>query len=154
MRRGPGSGTGAPRTRAKPTGGHGQAGLAFPGMASRARVRGGTARAMGPLQVLGGLGGTHPAGTGCSQQLPQAPGHLLDLGQQPAQREGAPLTAKVLGGKQERGKSASRTSQSQPPCLRGVLTGGAPVPPDSCLEQTRSPRVLLLGVICPRAQAV
>lgn len=91
-------------------GGHGQTGQAFPGTASRKRVRGGTKPGVGPRWVLGGLRGTHPAGTGCSQQLPQAPGHLLYLGQQPAQWEGAPLSPKVLGGKQERGKSESRTS--------------------------------------------
>lgn len=47
----------------------------------------------------GRSGDTHPASTGRSQQLPQAPGHLLDLGQQPPQGRGAPLSPKVLGGK-------------------------------------------------------
>lgn len=45
--------------------------------------------------------GTHRTGTGCSQQLPQAPGHLLHLGQQSPQWAGAPLSRKVLGGSGE-----------------------------------------------------
>lgn len=78
---------------------------------SRAQGEGWRHAGHGPSAGLGGLGGTHPACAGCSQQLPQAPGHLLYFGQQPAQWGGAPLTAKVLGGEQERGRSASRTSQ-------------------------------------------
>lgn len=62
-------------------------------------MRGGTELGLDRSMGAGRSGDTHPAGTGRSQQLPQAPGHLLDLGQQPPQGRGAPLSPKVLGGK-------------------------------------------------------
>lgn len=71
--------------------------------------------------------GTHRAGTGCSQQLPQAPGHLLHLGQQSPQGAEAPLGPKVLGGSREGGQRAG-PFLGRPACLKGVPTGGSPAP--------------------------
>ena len=102
------------RTRG-PRGGRGQslrgAQSGRPGTASRMRVRG--ARA--------GLGGTHPGSTGRGQKLPQAPGHLLHLGQQLPQQAGAALSPEVLEESTE-GRSGSRAS----PGVQGGPMGREP----------------------------
>lgn len=85
--------------------------LGRPGTASRMRVR--VARA--------GLGGTHPGSTGRSQKLPQAPGHLLHLGQQLPQQAGAALSPEVLEESTE-GRSGSRAS----PGVQGGPMGREP----------------------------
>lgn len=81
-------------------------------------MQGGTELGLDPSMGAEWSGDTHPARTGRSQQLPQAPGHLLYLGQQSPQWRGAPLSPKVLGGKQGRG--------GQPRVSRCALRGSPP----------------------------
>lgn len=107
---GPRQGPGAPRRmRPAPIGGHSQAALAQP---------------LGQSEGWGWGRGTHPASTGCSQQLPQAPGHLLHLGQQLSQQAGAPLSPKVLGGRQGRGAQRAEPAQGQHQCLPWASSWG------------------------------
>lgn len=81
----------------------------------------------------GSLHSTHSARAGCSQQLPQAPGHLLYFGQQPPQRAGASFSPKVLKKKQDREE---------------VPDPGMPVPLKSQLRASREPTPGQLGSCC------
>lgn len=83
----------------------------------------------------GSLQSTHSARAGCSQQLPQAPGHLLYFGQQPPQRAGASFSPKVLEKKRDHEevpepgtpvhlKSQLRASREPHPRATWVLLSG------------------------------
>lgn len=94
----------------------------------------------------GGVGrGTHRASTGRSQQLPQAAGHLLHLGQQSPQWAGAPLSPKLLKGS----RGGVVREQGQPRTSRRALRGSPRWPscPRKFLLRTQSLRCCRLGSI-------